>query len=144
MFGSIDLWVKSAHILAVISWMAALLYLPRLFIYHCDAEIGSVQSETFKIMERRLLKAIGTPAMIATWIFGIWIATLYSSWSEPWMWVKLVCVVIITAMHMAYAKYRKAFEEDRNEKPQRFYRIANEVPAVLMIIIVIMVVVKPF
>lgn len=144
MFDNIDLWVKSLHVIAMIAWMAALLYLPRLFIYHCDAAIGSDQSETFKVMERRLLKAIATPSMIATWVFGLWIASLYSVWDQPWFWVKFACVIVITAMHMAYAKYTRLFAQDANEKSQKFYRIVNEVPAVLMIVIVIMVIVKPF
>ena len=130
--------------MSVIAWMAALLYLPRLFIYHCDAETGSQQAETFKIMERRLLKGIATPSMIATWVFGLWIASLYDVWANPWFLIKFVCVLVITAIHMAYAKYTRLFAADQNEKSQRFYRIINEVPAVLMVIIVIMAVVKPF
>ena len=139
-----DLWVKSAHVISVIAWMAALLYLPRLFIYHFDAEIGSDHSETFKIMERRLLKAIATPSMIATWVFGIWIASLYSTWAQPWFLIKFVAVIIMTIIQFAYVGYVKAFAEDRNTKSQKFFRIINEVPAVLMIVIVIMVIVKPF
>ncbi len=144
MFDNLDLWVKSLHVISVIAWMAALLYLPRLFIYHCGASAGSEQSETFKVMERRLLKAIGTPAMISTWIFGLWIASLHGVWSEPWFIIKLLCVLVITGIHMAYAKYVKAFAVDNNEKSQKFFRIINEVPAVLMVIIVIMVIVRPF
>lgn len=142
--GSVDLWVKTAHILSVISWMAVLLYLPRLFVYHCDAEKGSIQSETFKVMERRLMKGIGTPAMIATWIFGIWIASLYQTWAEPWFVVKFICVLGITGLHFFYATCLKSFANDVNERSPRFYRVMNEVPAVLMVVIVIMVVVKPF
>ncbi len=144
MFETIDLWVKSLHILSVIAWMAALLYLPRLFIYHCDAEKGSDKSETFKIMERRLLKTIATPAMIATWVFGLWIASLQNVWFDPWFHVKILCVVMISGIHMAYSKYTRTFAKDENLKSQKFYRVINEVPAVLMVIIVIMVVVKPF
>lgn len=139
-----DLWIKSVHILSVISWMAALLYLPRLMVYHSDADKGSDQSETFKVMERRLLKGIATPAMIASWVFGLWTAYLYQVWVEPWFLIKLFFVFILTGMHMAYAKYVRLFAVDRNEKSSRFYRIVNEVPAVLMIVIVVMVVVKPF
>ena len=139
-----DLWVKSAHLLSVIAWMAALLYLPRLFVYHCDAEIGSVQSETFKIMERRLLKGIATPSMIGTWVFGLWAATLYDVWADPWFIIKFFCVVFITIIQMMYVGYVKKFANDANTKSQKFYRIINEVPAVLMVVIVIMVVVKPF
>jgi len=138
-----DLWVKSLHVISVIAWMAGLLYLPRLFIYHTDAEAGSVQSETFKVMERRLMKAIMTPAMIATWAFGLWIATLYDVWAEPWFWIKLLCIIIMSGIHMSYAKDLKAFAGDANEKNQRYFRIMNEVPAVLMVIAVIMVIVKP-
>lgn len=144
MFDQIDLWVKTIHILAVISWMAALLYLPRLFVYHCDAEVSSVQSETFKVMERRLMRGIATPSMLLTWVFGLWMAYLYDTWAEPWFIIKFICVIAISAIHMAYAKYLKAFAQDKNEKSTRFYRIINEVPAVFMVIIVIMVVVKPF
>ena len=130
--------------MGVISWMAALLYLPRLFVYHSKAEVGSVQSETFKTMERRLLKAIATPAMIATWVFGLWIASLYDVWAEAWFILKFICVVVLTVMHFFYAKLAKSFANDSNEKSDKFYRVINEVPAVLMIVIVIMVIVKPF
>lgn len=138
------LWVKAAHVISVIAWMAALLYLPRLFVYHCDAEAGSTLSETLKVMERRLMKAIMTPAMIATWIFGLWTAHLLGVWSDLWFLVKLLAVVVLTALHMANAKWLKAFASDSNENTAKFYRIVNEVPAVLMILIVIMVVVQPF
>ena len=139
-----DLWVKALHVIGVISWMAALLYLPRLFVYHAGAEVGSVQSETFKTMERRLLKAIATPSMIATWVFGLWIASLYDTWAEPWFVIKFICVLVMTGMHFLYAKCAKDFASDSNGKSDKYYRIINEVPAVLMIVIVIMVIVKPF
>ena len=139
-----DLWVKALHIIAVISWMASLLYLPRLFVYHVGAEVGSVQSETFKTMERRLLKSIATPSMIGTWVFGLWIASLYDTWAEPWFIIKFICVLVMTGMHFMYAKCAKDFASDSNEKSDKYYRIINEVPAVLMIVIVIMVIVKPF
>ena len=139
-----DLWIKALHVISVISWMASLLYLPRLFVYHCDAEPGSVQSQTFTTMEQRLLKAIATPSMIATWIFGLWIATLYESWTETWFLVKIVCVLVMTAMHMVYARHAWQFRTDNNLKDSRYFRIINEIPAVLMIVIVIMVIVKPF
>lgn len=138
------LWVKAAHVISVIAWMAALLYLPRLFVYHCEAETGSQMSEQFKIMERRLMKAIMTPAMIATWVFGLWAASSLDVWADTWFQVKLLCVIVITGMHMANAKWLKAFANDKNTNSQKFYRVMNEVPAVFMIIIVIMVVVKPF
>ena len=139
-----DLWVKSLHVIGVISWMVALLYLPRLFVYHSDAEVDSVQSETFKTMESRLLKAIATPAMIATWIFGLWIASLYKEWVEIWFLIKFVCVLAMTVMHFIYAKHAKQFATNSNEKSAKYYRMINEIPAVFMIIIVVMVVVKPF
>ena len=139
-----DLWVKALHVIGVISWMAALLYLPRLFVYHAGAEVGSVQTETFKTMERRLLKAIATPSMIATWVFGLWIASLYDTWAEPWFVIKFICVLVMTGMHFLYAKCAKDFARDSNGNSDKYYRIINEVPAVLMIVIVIMVIVKPF
>lgn len=138
-----DLWVKSLHVISIIAWMAGILYLPRLFIYHTEADVGSVQSETFKVMERRLMKAIMTPAMLASWIFGLWVAHLTYAWPEPWFWVKFTAVVIMSGIHMSYAKDLKAFANDANQKSQRYFRIMNEVPAVLMIIAVIMVIRKP-
>ncbi len=139
-----DLWIKSLHIMSVIAWMAALLYLPRLMVYHADAEVGSELSERLKIMERKLLKGIATPSMIATWVFGLWIAQLYNVWADAWFAVKLLCVIVITAMHMVYAKHVRLFASDENTRTHKYFRIINEVPAVLMIVIVIMVVVKPF
>ncbi|MEW5424553.1 protoporphyrinogen oxidase HemJ [Amorphus sp. 3PC139-8] len=138
------LWLKAGHILAVIAWMAALLYLPRLMVYHVDAEPGSVQSETFKVMERRLLRGIMTPSMIATWIFGIWVATVAGFWTSPWLHLKLVFVIGLTAMHGFCARWVRAFAEDRNVHSGRFYRIMNEVPALALIFIVLLVVLKPF
>ena len=137
-------WVKAVHLIAVISWMAGLLYLPRLFVYHADAVPGSVQSETFKTMERRLLRAIMNPAMIVTWAAGLLMLHWSGAWDEGWMQAKLVLVVGLTAMHMTMASWRRAFAEDRNRRPARFYRIANEVPTVAMIAIVILVIVQPF
>ena len=139
-----DLWVKSAHIVSVISWMAAMLYLPRLMVYHADADVGSDLSETLKVMERRLLKAIMTPAMIGTWIFGIWLATLYDVWADVWFVLKFLLVLSLTAMHGFCAKWVKDFASGTNERPAKFFRFVNEVPAVIMIIIVVLVVVKPF
>ncbi|MEP0943955.1 MAG: protoporphyrinogen oxidase HemJ [Rhizobiaceae bacterium] len=139
-----DLWIKALHVMGVISWMAALLYLPRLFVYHCEAEIGSIQSETFKTMESRLLKAIATPAMIATWIFGLWVAALYDVWGDTWFIIKFACVLAMTVMHFIYARHAKQFSHDDNQKSGKYFRMMNEIPAVFMIIIVIMVVVKPF
>ena len=138
------LWVKAAHVISVIAWMAALLYLPRLLVYHADAGAGSEPSETFKVMERRLLKAIATPAMLATWIFGLWVASLQSVWADGWFIAKLSLVIALSAFHMALAKWVRLFAADANERPARFYRIANEVPTLIMIAIVILVIVKPF
>lgn len=136
-------WVKAFHLIAVISWMAALLYLPRLMVYHCRAEIGSVQSETFKIMERRLLRAIATPAMIASWLLGLWLAFGLDVWGQVWFWGKGALVVGLSGFHGAAARWVKAFSRDRNRHGERFYRVANEIPTLLMIGIVILAVVKP-
>ena len=137
-------WILVLHIVSVISWMAGLLYLPRLFVYHVDAAASSEMSETFKVMERRLLRAIMTPAMIASWIFGLWLAALTGAFAEGWFHAKLMLLVLLTASHMAMARWRKDFERDENSKSAKFYRFANEAPTLLMIGIVIVVVVKPF
>jgi putative membrane protein len=138
------LWVKALHVIAVIAWMAGMLYLPRLMVYHCDAEPGSVQSETFKVMERRLLTAIINPAMVATWVFGLTLAVTGDWFSSPWLHAKLILVVAMSALHGMMVGWVRAFAKDSNRRPARFYRIANEVPTVLMVLIVILVVVKPF
>jgi putative membrane protein len=138
------LWLKALHVIAVIAWMAGMLYLPRLFIYHCEAEPGSQQSETFKVMERRLLRAIINPAMVATWVLGLWLAWDAGLFRNGWMHAKLALVVAMSAMHGMFVRYVRDFAEDRNRRPQRFYRIVNEVPTLLMIGIVILVIVKPF
>src|SRR5450755_4363529 len=142
-------WIKALHIIAVIAWMAGMLYLPRLFVYHCEAEKGSVQSETFKVMERRLLRAISNPAMVATWVFGLWLAWLgpdsrYGWFASPWLQAKIVLVLVLSAMHGMVARWVKDFGADRNPHSQRFYRIINEVPTILMIGIVLLAVLKPF
>ena len=145
MDGSAYLWLKALHIIAVIAWMAGLLYLPRLFVYHADAEPGSEFSEKLKIMERRLLKAIMNPAMLVSLVLGgALLAYPHISFSDGWLHVKLACIVGLMIMHMLMGKWRKDFEADKNERSHKFYRIANEVPTVLMIIIVLMAVVKPF
>jgi protoporphyrinogen IX oxidase len=141
-------WVKGFHIIAVIAWMAGMLYLPRLFVYHCAAEKGSVQSETFKVMERRLLRGIINPAMIATWLLGLWLAwsgpdSHYGWFAAPWLHGKLTLVVILSALHGLFARWVKAFGRDENQHSARFYRIINEVPTILMIGIVLLVVLKP-
>ena len=142
-------WVKAFHIIAVIAWMAGMLYLPRLFVYHCAAEKGSVQSETFKVMERRLLRAIINPAMIATWILGLWLAwhgpdSRYGWFASGWLERNLCSFWRLSALHGLFARWVKDFAADSNRHSQRFYRIINEVPTVLMIAIVILAVVKPF
>ena len=138
------LWLKTLHIIALIAWMAALLYLPRLFVYHTGVKAGSEASETFKVMERRLLKAIMTPAMIATWIFGLWLAYEGQLFSAHWLHAKLALVVVLSAIHGMMAKWVREFAEDRNTHSSRFFRIVNEVPTVALVLIVILVVVKPF
>lgn len=139
------LWVKALHLIAVMSWMAGLLYLPRLFVYHSLVEVGSVRSETFKLMERRLLKVIMNPAMIVSWVLGMWMLVLDSELIFlPWMWLKIACVIAMTACHMMFAGIYRAFENDRAIMDDQRYRKWNEVPTLLMIIIVIMAVVEPF
>lgn len=138
------LWVKSAHVISVIAWMAALLYLPRLMVYHADSPVGSEKSETFKIMERRLLRGIATPAMAGAWVFGLWMAWLIGAWSDGWFHAKLACVLALSAYHEALARLVRTFADDRNVRPARFFRLINEVPTVLLIAIVILVIVKPF
>ena len=137
-------WITALHVISVIAWMAALLYLPRLFVYHAQVEAGSEVSETFKVMERRLLKAIGTPAMIASLVFGLILLGQPGLFDQGWIHAKLLLLVGMFAMHGLYAKWRKDFEVDRNTRPHTFYRWMNEVPTVLMICIVILAVVKPF
>jgi putative membrane protein len=138
------LWVKSFHVIAIIAWMAALLYLPRLMVYHVDCAAGSERSKTFKIMERRLLKAIATPAMIASWVLGLWLAYLVYAWDAEWFWAKMIFVFALTIFHFAAAGWVQDFANDQNTRSGVFYRIANEVPTVLMFAIVIFVIVKPF
>ena len=137
--------IKALHILSVISWMVGLLYLPRLFVYHADAEIGTVRAETFKVMERRLFKAIMTPAMIASFIFGIWLITLnHELVFETWFQIKVVAVLAMAACHGKFSKMRRLLENDIQPLSSKAYRIWNEVPTLLMIIIVFMSVLKPF
>ena len=138
------LWVKAAHVIAVIAWMAGMLYLPRLFVYHCVAEPGSSQSETFKVMERRLLKAIINPAMVATWMFGLWLAYEGGWFRSGWLHGKLLLVLILSGVHGLFARWVKDFAADRNTHSQKFYRIINELPTLLMIGAVILVILKPF
>lgn len=137
-------WIKAFHVIAVIAWLAGMLYLPRLFAYHCVAEPGSVQSETFKIMERRLLRAIITPAMIVTWALGLWIAWSSGFYRSGWLQAKVLLVLALSGLHGQFVRWVRDFSHDRNRHSQRFYRIINEVPTLLMIAIVILAVVKPF
>ncbi|HYA04547.1 MAG TPA: protoporphyrinogen oxidase HemJ [Xanthobacteraceae bacterium] len=141
-------WMKAFHVIAVIAWMAGMFYLPRLYVYHCRAEKGSVQSETFKIMERRLLRAIIDPAMVASWLLGLWLAwygpdSHYGWFASGWFQAKLVLVIALSTFHGMLARWRKDFAADNNRHSEKFYRIINEVPTVLMIAIVIFAVVKP-
>lgn len=138
------LWVKAVHVIAIISWMAGMLYLPRLFIYHCEAEKGSKQSETFKVMERRLLQIIINPAMLVSWVLGLWLAWQAGFFTSGWFHAKLLLVVGLSAVHGYFSASVRAFAEDRNTKPPRHWRIVNEVPTLLMIGIVILVIVRPF
>ena len=137
-------WIKALHIIAVIAWMAGMLYLPRLFVYHCEAEIGSKQSETFKVMERRLMRAIINPAMTVTWLAGLYLAWSGHWFSSGWFHGKLALVILMSGVHGFFSRWRKNFEADRNTRSQKFFRIINELPTVIMIGIVILVVVKPF
>ena len=137
-------WIKALHVIAVIAWMAGMLYLPRLFVYHCEAEVGSKRSEMLKVMERRLLKAIINPAMIVTWLAGLYLAWSGHWFAAGWFHGKLALVIVMSAVHGLLARYVKDFAADRNLRSQKFYRIINEVPTVLMIGTVILVVVKPF
>jgi protoporphyrinogen IX oxidase len=143
------LWLKAFHIIAVVAWMAGMLYLPRLFVYHCAAEKGSVQSETFKVMERRLLRGIINPAMIATWVLGLSLAWLgpdsrYGWFDSGWLQAKIALVLALSALHGFFARWVKDFAVDRNQHSPRFYRIVNEVPTILLILIVLLAVLKPF
>jgi putative membrane protein len=140
----IYLWLKALHIIAVIAWMAGMLYLPRIYVYHTRAEPGSAQAETFKVMERRLLRAIINPAMVAAWIFGLWLAFAGGWWAAPWFHAKLALLFGMQLAHAALARWRRHFAADANRHSERFYRAVNEVPTLLMIGIVILVAVKPF
>lgn len=137
-------WLRALHVVAVISWMAGLLYLPRLFVYHCDAPAGSPMSETFKVMERRLLRAIMNPAMIVAWVVGLAMVWAQDLWGASWMLAKLALAMAMTVMHHVLARWRKDFAADRNMRPARDYRIANEVPTLLMVGIVVLVFVRPW
>lgn len=140
------LWIKALHIVSVIAWMAGMLYLPRLYVYHAGVGSGSKESEMLKVMERRLLRLIINPAMIATLVFGVWLIAL--QWPEimkdGWLHAKIALLVSMFAIHGLFARWRKQFERDQNRRSAKFYRVMNEVPTLLMILIVILAVVKPF
>jgi putative membrane protein len=142
--GEAYLWIKALHVISVIAWMAGMLYLPRLYVYHCRAEAGGVQSETFKVMERRLLRAIINPAMIASWVFGVMLVIHGDLWREGWMHAKLALLIAMQLVHAGFARWRRHFAADANRHGERFYRVMNEVPTVLMIVIVVLAIVRPF
>lgn len=137
-------WLLAFHIIAVIAWMAGMLYLPRLFVYHCNADVGSIQSETFKVMERRLLRVIINPAMILAWLLGLWLAYSGGWFAAPWLHAKLVLVLLMSGVHGVLAKYVREFAADHRSKSQKYFRILNEIPTLLMILIIILAVVRPF
>jgi len=144
MSGDVYLWLKAIHVMAVISWMAGLLYLPRLFVYHCTVTPGSEASETFKVMERRLMAVIMTPAAVIAWGLGLTLAWSGGLFEEHWFHAKLLLVALLTLSHGAMWRWKNDFAADRNSRSERFYRVANEVPTLLMIGIVILVILKPF
>lgn len=137
-------WLKALHIIAVIAWMAGMLYLPRLFVYHCGADAGSMESETFKVMERRLLRFIMTPAMIMTWLLGLWLAWRYTGFVAGWLHAKLALAILMSGLHGMMSRVGRDFAADCNRKTAKFYRVFNEIPTLLMIAVVILAVVKPF
>jgi len=139
-----DLWIKALHVIAVISWMAGLLYLPRLFVYHAAEPVGSEASERFKVMEYRLYRYIMNPAMMVSWIAGLWLAWSSFAFKGGWLHAKLLFVVLLTVHHVFQKRWLRGFAADQRQHPQRFYRFQNEVPTLLMIGIVIFVIVKPF
>jgi putative membrane protein len=139
-------WLKAFHVVSMVAWMAGWFYLPRLYVYHCEVVRGSAESERFKVMERRLLKQITTPAMIATFAFGILLVLTPGvvDWTAGWWHVKLLAVLLLGGFHGAMSRWRRDFLEDRNTRPAKFYRIANEVPTLLLLLVVVMVIVRPF
>lgn len=144
---SIYLWVKALHIIAVISWMAGMLYLPRLFVYHTQVEVGSAESERFKMMEHKLMRVIINPAMVVTWLMGLTMIFTPGiiDWStDIWFHVKFTLVVLLSGVHGMFSRWRKDFAADQNQKSEKFFRVMNEAPTLMMIVIVIMVIVRPF
>ena len=140
------LWIKALHVIAVIAWMAGLLYLPRLYVYHSDAPVGSDRARTFEIMERRLLRGIMLPALVMTYAFGAILAGTPGivDWRQGWIWAKLVLVGVLTVFHMLLARWRRGFAAGQYPHTGRFFRMVNEIPTVAMIAIVVVVIVKPF
>lgn len=139
-----DIWIKAVHVIAVIAWMAGMLYLPRLFVYHAEVGPGTPQSETFKVMERRLLKAIINPAMAVTWIAGLWLAWSSFAFQGGWLHAKITLVLVLSGLHGYLSAAVKKFAADANRKSPKHWRVINEVPTVLLVLIVILVIVKPF
>jgi putative membrane protein len=138
-------WIKALHVVSVIAWMAGMMYLPRLFVYHADSPVGSDKSETFKLMERRLYRGITTPAMVATWVFGLaMVAHGLIDWGHAWPWVKAAMVIALSGIHGFYGRLVRDFANDRNTRPAKFFRQINEIPFVIAIVIVVMVIVRPF
>jgi len=144
MFDDLASWLRALHIFAFAAWMAVMFYLPRLLVYHADVAVGSETSQTFKVMERRLLRAIGTPSMIVVFVVGIWLATVQGNWSDGWLHVKLALVLAMAACHGLLAAHVKRFAADERPKSALWYRVFNEVPTVLFLAIIVMVVFKPF
>ncbi|WP_223477619.1 protoporphyrinogen oxidase HemJ [Oricola indica] len=138
------LWIKALHVIAIIAWMAGMLYLPRLFVYHADTKPGSQQSETFKVMEGRLLRVIMNPAMVIAWAVGLWLAWSGGFLMDGWFHAKLACVLALSAVHGVFSRAVRLFAEDRNDRKPRYWRMMNEAPTLLMIAIVVLVIVKPF
>jgi putative membrane protein len=138
-------WIKALHVISVLAWMAGMMYLPRLFVYHAEAQVGSEKSETFKVMERRLYRGITTPAMVATWVFGLLMLGIdHAIWWGFWPWVKAVMVIALSGLHGFYGRLLRDFANDRNTRPGKFFRLINEIPFVIAFVVVIMVIVKPF
>ena len=140
----VELWIKVLHVLAIISWMAGLLYLPRLFVYHASVDKGSATAELFKVMERGLLRYIMTPAMLVAWATGLYLAVISGYFSQGWFHLKLVMVLAMSASHGVMARHVRLFAGDMNDKSQKYFRVFNEIPTILMIVIVIAVIVRPF
>ena len=136
--------LKTIHIISFTAWMAGMFYLPRLYVYHCQTQAGSEADQLFQTMEMKLLRYIMTPAMILTWIAGLWLASVVGAYTSGWLAAKMVCVLAMSGAHGLFAVHRKQFVAAQNTKSERYYRLINEIPTVLLILIVALVVVKPF